>query len=99
VSLWQRLARLWERTAPPVPSDGTLKEETARKGKRRLLVLLLLFDVLLIAVVLLSIQETELIEHEVTLLETREVIDLDIREQVITHTTVITEIIPYGSQQ
>jgi hypothetical protein len=61
-------------------------------------VLLLLFDVLLVATVLLSFQGNELIEKEVTLLQTRQVYDVEIRQQVVTRTTVVTQIIPFGSQ-
>lgn len=67
------------------------------RSKWRLLGLLVLFDLLLIAAVLLSFQETELIREETTLRQTREVFDVQIREQVVTHTTFVTEIIPYGS--
>jgi hypothetical protein len=63
----------------------------------RLVALLILFDALLIAAVLLSFQRAELAEEEVTLLQTREVYDVNFLEQVVTHTTVVTEIIPYGS--
>ena len=64
----------------------------------RLVALLILFDALLIAAVLLSFQRAELAEEEVTLLQTREVYDVNILEQVVTHTNVITEIVPYGSE-
>jgi hypothetical protein len=58
---------------------------------------LFLFDAVLIVAVLLSFQGTELIEEEVTLLETREVYDIQIREQVITNTIVVTTVVPYGT--
>jgi len=67
------------------------------RSRWRLLGMLILFDALLIAAVLLSFQETELVEQEEILRQTREVYDVHIREQVITHTTVITEIIPFGA--
>jgi hypothetical protein len=58
--------------------------------------LFLLFDALLIVAVLLSFQGTELIHQEVTLVQTRAVYEIQVSEQVITHTTVVTEIMPYG---
>ena len=85
-----------------VPSSGLLirprKRRNGSPAKLRLVALLILFDALLVAAVLLSFQRTELVEEEVTLLQTREVYDVSVLEQVITHTTVITEIIPYGSE-
>jgi len=69
-----------------------------RSGRLRLLALLILFDALLVTAVVLSFQRAELMEEEVTLIQTREVHDISIRQQVITHTEVITQIIPYGSQ-
>ena len=68
-----------------------------RRGRKRLLALLFLFDALLIVATLLSFQSTELIEEEQMLEETREVYEIVYREQVITLTTVITKIVPYGS--
>jgi hypothetical protein len=59
--------------------------------------LLFLFDALLIVATLLSFQNAELIEEEQTLEETRQVYEIVYREQVVTVTTVITEIVPYGS--
>jgi hypothetical protein len=58
--------------------------------------LFVLFDALLIVAVLLSFQTNELVHEEITLEQTREVYDIRITEQVITHTTVITQIMPYG---
>ena len=58
--------------------------------------LFVVFDVLLIVAVLLSFQQTELVHQEVILLQTREVYDIQVNEQVITHTTVITQVMPYG---
>ena len=85
-----------------VPFPGLLARARKRRNggpaKMRLVALLILFDALLIAAVLLSFQRAELVEEEVTLLQTREVYDVNVLEQVVTHTTVITEIIPYGSE-
>jgi hypothetical protein len=62
----------------------------------RLLGLFFLFDALLVVAVLLSFQGTELVQEEVTLIQTREVFEVQIREQVITDTTIITRVMPYG---
>ena len=70
-----------------------------RWSKLRLLGLFFLFDALLIVAVLLSFQGTELVQEEVTLIQTREVYDVQIREYVITDTTVITQIMPHGWQE
>jgi hypothetical protein len=85
-------------------SDGSHSQENSTRlrgrGDRsqwRLLGLLILFDLLLIAAMLLSFQETELIQEETTLRQTREVFDVQVRQQVITHTTLVTQIVPYGS--
>jgi hypothetical protein len=69
----------------------------ARSGRLRLLGLLVLFDILLIAAVVLSFQRAELVEEVIELEQTREVYATVIIEQVITNTTVITQVIPYGS--
>jgi hypothetical protein len=69
---------------------------SARWGRVRLLGLFFLFDVLLVVAVLLSFQGAELIQEEVTLKQTREVYDIQVREQVITHTIVVTQVMPYG---
>lgn len=98
MNLWQRLSLQWRRMRTPALPSRVLGSESFRQGRWRLLVLLLLFDVLLVATVLLSFQGNELIEEEVTLLQTRQVYDVEIRQQVVTRTTVITRIIPYGSQ-
>jgi hypothetical protein len=58
--------------------------------------LFFLFDVLLIVAVLLSFQGAELIQEEITLTQTREVYDIQVRERVITHTIVVTQVMPYG---
>jgi hypothetical protein len=55
-----------------------------------------LFDALLIVTVLLSFQSTELMHKEVTLTQTREVYDIQVSEQIVTHTTVITQVMPHG---
>jgi hypothetical protein len=82
----------------PLRSPLTRIDEgrSARWGRVRLLGLFFLFDVLLIVAVLLSFQGAELIQEEVTLKQTREVYDIQVHEQVITHTSVVTQIMPYG---
>ena len=85
---------------PHTPSRSPLsrleERQNAHGSRLRLLGLFVLFDALLIVAVLLSFQTTELVHEEVTLEQTREVYDIQITEQVITHTTVITQIMPYG---
>jgi hypothetical protein len=85
---------------PPRPRRSPLnrlqERQNARQSRLRLLGLFLLFDALLVVAVLLSFQGTELIHEEITLNQTREVFDIQITEQVITHTTVITQVMPYG---
>lgn len=78
--------------ADPVPARNAM-----RQGRKRLLILLVLFDALLIVATLLSFQNAELIEEEQMLEETRDVYEVVYREQVVTVTTVITEVVPYGS--
>jgi hypothetical protein len=75
---------------------GTQERQGTRWNKLRLLGLFFLFDALLIVAVLLSFQGTELVQEEVTLIETREVFETRIRELVITDTTTITQVMPYG---
>ena len=70
--------------------------QNSRWSKLRLLGLFFLFDALLIVAILLSFQGTELIQEEVTLIQTREIFEIQIREQVITDTTIITRVMPYG---
>ena len=82
-----RLSRFFERDAD---------SKTLHRGRLRLLALLLLFDAVLISATLLSFQKAELIEEETILLQTRQVYDIEVREQVITNTTMVTEVIPYG---
>ena len=72
------------------------EHQGARWNKLRLLGLFFLFDALLIVAVLLSFQGMELIQEEVTLIQTREVFESRIRELVITDTTTITQVMPYG---
>ena len=81
----------------PQQSPKTRLPRGGDRSKWRLLGLLILFDLLLISAMLLSFQETELIQEETTLRQTREVFDVQIRQQVITHTTLVTQIVPYGS--
>jgi hypothetical protein len=86
-----------ERARPGRLPVGRLeKQSSARSSRLRLLGLFFLFDALLIVAVLLSFQGTELIEEEVTLQQTREVYDIEIRELVITQTQLITVVKPYG---
>jgi hypothetical protein len=67
------------------------------RAKLRLLGLLFLFDILLVAAMLLSFQSVELIEQEQVLYRMQERFDVQIDELVITHTTQVTRVIPYGS--
>lgn len=76
----------------------TGRQEIVRQTRVRLFWLLFLFDVLLIAAVLLSFQEPELIEEVIQLEETREVYETRIIKQTVTHIQVITEVVPYGSR-
>ena len=76
--------------------NGGQESQGARWSKLRLLGLFFLFDALLIVAVLLSFQGTELVQEEVTLIQTREVFETRIREYVITDTTTITQVMPYG---
>jgi hypothetical protein len=82
----------YRRTPPNKAPEG----QGARWGKLRLLGLFFLFDALLIVAVLLSFQGTELVQEEVTLIQTREVFEIQIREYVITDTTLITRVMPHG---
>lgn len=76
--------------------NGTQENQGARWSRLRLLGLFFLFDALLIVAVLLSFQGTELVQEEVTLIQTREVFETRILEYVITDTTTITQVMPYG---
>jgi hypothetical protein len=71
----------------------------ARRSKWRSLGLLILFDVLLVVMVVLSFQRTELVQEEVELRQTREVYDIQVHQQIITQTVIITEVVPHGSVQ
>jgi hypothetical protein len=74
------------------------KADAMARSKWRLLGMLFLFDLLLIIAVLLSFQETELVGEEVDLYQTRQVYEMQLHEQIVTDTLVITEIVPYGSR-
>jgi hypothetical protein len=78
------------------PFNMAREGQNNRWSRLRLLGLFFLFDALLIVAVLLSFQGTELVQEEVTLIQTREVFEIQIREHVITDTTVITRVMPYG---
>jgi hypothetical protein len=81
-------------------SAATLaKQARVHKSKFRLLGLLVLFDALLIAAVFLSFQSAELVEEVIELEQTREVYSTVVLETIITYTTVITKVVPYGSIQ
>jgi hypothetical protein len=81
------------------PLDRLKDAPNARGSRLRLLGLFVLFDILLIVAVLLSFQGSELVQEEVTLTQTRQVYDIRVAEQVITHTKVITQVMPYGWAQ
>jgi hypothetical protein len=80
-------------------TEAVADQVRARKSKFRLLGLLVLFDALLIAAVFLSFQSAELVEQVIELEQTREVYATVVIEQIITYTTVITQVVPYGSIQ
>ena len=86
-----------DQVGPPDVPDPVPARNAMRRGRKRLLVLLFLFDALLIVATLLSFQSAELIEEEQMLQETREVYEVVYRHEIETVTTVITEIVPYGS--
>lgn len=81
---------------PDTPNDVPV-QGAVRRGRKRLLALLFLFDALLIVATLLSFQNAELVEEEQVLEEARDVYETVYREQVVTVTTVITKVVPYGS--
>jgi len=85
----------YRRARPSKTQEGP----NARWSKLRLLGLFFLFDALLVVAVLLSFQGTELVQEEVTLIQTREVYEVQIREYVITDTTIVTRVMPYGWEQ
>lgn len=94
---WDRL-RDWLGRAGPLGTTARVPAQGAvRRGRKRLLALLFLFDALLIAATLLSFQSAELVEQEQIIQETRAVYEVLYREQVVTTTTVITQVVPYGS--
>lgn len=84
----------WELEMGGIAAD----RETRRRGRFRLIGLLFLFDVLLIAAVLLSFRGTELVETERLLMQTKEVVDVLYRQETVTSTVVITRVIPYGAE-
>lgn len=67
-------------------------------GRMRFVVLILVFNVLLISTLLLSLQQGELKREVIILQATRMVYEEQIRTETFTHTQIITQIIPYGSQ-
>ena len=81
------------------PTRDSARLQSARRSRWRSLGLLILFDVLLVVMVVLSFQSTELVEEEVELRQTREVYEVQVHQQVITQTVIITEVIPHGSVQ
>jgi hypothetical protein len=92
-----RLKGILERIELPGIAGLSKERDAIRQSRKRLIALLFLFDAVLIVATLLSLQKAELIEEELTLLETKEVYDILYQEQVFTQTIVVTEIIPYGS--
>lgn len=94
---WYRIREWLGRLGSSGVPDHAPVRGTVRRGRKRLLALLFLFDALLIVATLLSFQNAELVEEEQMLEETRDVYETVYREQVITVTTVITEVVPYGS--
>jgi uncharacterized membrane protein YidH (DUF202 family) len=92
-----QLKRLLSRLTPSGTVAPSADRQAINQSRKRLIALLILFDAVLIAATLLSFQQAELIEEEVTLLQTKEVTDILNQDQVFTTTTAITEIIPYGS--
>jgi len=73
--------------------------QRVHRSRWRSLGLLILFDVLLVVMVILSFQRTELVQEEVELRQTREVYDIQVHQQVVTQTVIITEVVPHGSVQ
>jgi hypothetical protein len=95
VYYWDRARKWLERVSGVAGHVST--QNVVRRGKKRLLALLFLFDALLIAATLLSFQSAELIEQEQTIEKTRAVYEVLYHDQVVTLTTVITQVVPYGS--
>ena len=81
------------------PTHKLAQRQGVRQSRRRLLGLLIMFDILLVVMVVLSFQRTELVQEEVELRQTREVYDVQIHQQVITQTVIITQVVPHGSVQ
>ncbi len=92
-----RVNRLLAHLCPPGTEHPATEGRVTDHGRRRLIALLVLFDALLIAAVLLSFQAADLVEEERTLLETRTFYEIVYRDQLVTQTQVITHILPYGS--
>jgi len=92
-----RFSKFLERFVPPGISDIRSERDAIRQSRKRLIALLFLFDSLLIVATLLSFQEAELIEEEQILHEVKATIEVQYTREVLTYTTTITEIIPYGS--
>lgn len=94
---WDRVRQWLGRVGRPEVPALVPARNAMRRGRKRLLVLLFLFDALLIVATLLSFQSAELVEQEQMVKETRDVYEVVYREEVVTQTTVVTEIVPYGS--
>jgi hypothetical protein len=97
VYYWDRLKEWLGWVGPSDMTDHVPMQGTVRRGRKRLLALLFLFDALLIVATMLSFQNAELVEQEQMVQETRAVYEVLYREQVVSVTTVITQIVPYGS--
>jgi hypothetical protein len=95
VYYWDRAREWLERVLGVTGHVPT--QNVVRRGRKRLLALLFLFDALLIAATLLSFQSAELVEQEQTIEETRAVYEVLYHDQVVTVTSVITQVVPYGS--
>ena len=94
---WRRIREWVGRARSPALKDPVPAQHAMRRGRKRLVVLLFLFDALLIVATLLSFQNAELIEEEQMVEETRDVYEIVYRQEVVTVTTVVTEVVPYGS--
>jgi hypothetical protein len=94
---WRRAAR--NRIRRLLNGARLSDQAGSQKSKLRLLGLLILFDALLVVAVFLSFQSAELVEQVIELEQTREVYTTVVIEKIITHTTVITQVVPYGSVQ
>jgi hypothetical protein len=67
-------------------------------GQARFVILILAFNILLLSTLILALRQGELRREFVTLEATRTVYEELIRTETITHTQIITRIIPYGTQ-